>query len=268
LPAPDTADLLLLTEAVRQAGDIARSYFGGTYRSWDKSKGQPVTDADLAVDRYLRDTLMAARPAYGWLSEESAEDTARRSARRTFVVDPIDGTVAFLRGKPHFTISVAVVEDGRPVAAAVLNPVLDESFAAAKGAGATLNGAAIAAGRRTTLAGCRMLAPKSLFEHHIWSEPPNRPWPAMQIDQRNSIAYRLALIAADRFDAMIALSAKHDWDMAAADLILHEAGGLLTDHKGNILRYNGPQSIQRSLAGSGGPLHGALLAQLQHLSIP
>ena len=100
---------------MRAAGAIARKYFGGDYKQWSKGKGQPVTEADLAVDKYLRETLTAARPAYGWLSEETEDDSSRLEKRDVFVVDPIDGTIAFLKGKPHFTICAALVRDGRPV---------------------------------------------------------------------------------------------------------------------------------------------------------
>lgn len=241
MPARD--DLTLITDAAVAAGDIARSYFGGHYKQWDKGKGQPVTDADLAVDRYLNETLSRARPDYGWLSEESADSIDRQSSPMTFVVDPIDGTIAFIKGRPHFTISIAVVAAARPIAAVVFNPITRECFAAHKGGGATLDGVAVHASEQSAIEGCRMLAPRQMFEHPGWSKPPNRPWPPMQIEQRNSIAYRLALVGAGRFDAAIALSSKHDWDLAAGDLIAHEAGGRVTDHRGETLRYNGPVAI-------------------------
>lgn len=240
---PEADDLALITEAAQGAGEIARGFFGGTYKQWDKGKGEPVTEADLAVNRYLQDVLTKARPDYGWLSEESIDNEERKSTRRTFVVDPIDGTVAFLKGRPHFTHAIAVVEDGRPTSAVVLNPITRECFSAAAGRGATLDGTPIHASEQATVEGCRMLAPKALFEHPGWSTTPNIPWPPMHVEQRNSIAYRLALVGSGQFDAAVALSSKRDWDMAAGDLIVQEAGGCMTDHCGRILRYNGDVPI-------------------------
>lgn len=265
MPEPD--DLLLITEAARAAGDIAREYFGGTYRHWDKGKGQPVTEADLAIDEHLHAVLGRARPDYGWLSEESVDDPDRLTRARTFVVDPIDGTVAFLKGRPHFTISIAVVENARPVSAVVLNPITRECFCASAGGGATLNGDRIHASEQSDIEGCRMLAPKGLFEHPGWSKPPNRPWPPMRIEQRNSIAYRLALVGAGIFDAAIALSSKHDWDLAAGDLVAHEAGGIVTDHRGTTLRYNGEVPLQRSMVAAGAKLHPRLIERVQNIRL-
>lgn len=266
MPEPD--DLALVSHAVRGAGEIARGFFRGSYRRWDKGKGQPVTEADLEIDRFLRETLTAARPDYGWLSEESVDNPERLSARRTFVVDPIDGTIAFLKGRPHFSIAIAVVENARPIVATILNPVTEECFAAVSGRGATLNAAPIRAGDRGVIEGCRMLAPSSLFEHPGWSKPPHRPWPPMHVEQRNSIAYRMALVASGQFDAMLALSAKHDWDIAAGDLILHEAGGCVGDHRGAVLRYNGPRPIQRSVVGAGSHLYPLLIDRVREVELP
>jgi myo-inositol-1(or 4)-monophosphatase len=261
-------DRTLVEAAAREAGRLARSYFGGHYKTWDKGKGQPVTDADIAVDRFLHDTLLSARPDYGWLSEETRDDPARRDFRRIFVVDPIDGTVAFIKGRPHFSVAVAVVEDTRPIAAAVYNPVLDECFTAARGEGATLNGAAIHASACAQIEGCRMLGDKAMFAHPGWSAPPNTPWPPMHIETRNSIAYRMALVADGRFDAALALSAKCDWDLAAADLIVHEAGGRVTDHRGGLLHYNGVKPLQRTMLCAAPGLHPLLVEKLAHLNLP
>jgi myo-inositol-1(or 4)-monophosphatase len=265
---PEADDLALITEAARGAGEIARHYFCGTYKQWDKGKGEPVTEADLAVDRFLHDRLTAARPDYGWLSEESVDNEERKATRKTFVVDPIDGTIAFLKGRPHFTHAIAIVEDGRPVSAVVLNPITHECFCAAAGLGATLDGAPIHANQRDAVEGCRMLAPKALFEHPAWTVAPNIPWPPMHIEQRNSIAYRLALVGAGLFDAAISLSSKHDWDMAAGDLIVHEAGGRMTDHCGRILRYNGAVPIQRSMVAAGPRLYPLLIERTERLKLP
>lgn len=264
----DSRDLDLITNAARQAGEIAKRYFGGNFRLWEKGKGQPVTEADLAIDEYLRGTLTAARPDYGWLSEESVESERRIAAARTFIVDPIDGTVAFMRGHPHFTICIAVVEKSRPLCAVVLNPILDECFSAALGCGARLNDATIHVTDCHAIEGCRILASKTVLDDPIWSKPPNRLWPPMQVEQRNSLAYRLALVAAGRFDAMLTLSATNDWDVVAGDLVVHEAGGRVTDNKGALLRYNDAVTVQRSVVAAGPLLHPLLIDRLRHLTPP
>ncbi|MBV9990980.1 MAG: 3'(2'),5'-bisphosphate nucleotidase CysQ [Alphaproteobacteria bacterium] len=266
MPAPD--DLDLLVAAVREAGGIARGFFGGDYKRWSKDQGSPVTEADLAVDKFLSRRLRAARPDYGWLSEETEDDPARLERRTVFIVDPIDGTVAFLKAKPHFTICAAVVEDGEPVAGAVYNPIADEMFAARKGSGATMNGAPIHASGREEVEGCRMLADKQMLMHAAWNAAPNIPWPPMEIETRSSIAYRLALVADGSFDAMLALSAKRDWDLAAADIIMTEAGGIVTAHDGSRLSYNRPDAMQVSVVGAGPRLHPRLMDRVSHIELP
>lgn len=264
----ETDDLDLIAHAVREAGSIARKSFGGTFKRWDKGAGQPVTEVDLAIDNFLHDALTRARPEYGWLSEESRDNPERLTTDRTFIVDPIDGTTAFMKAKPHFTVCAAVIERGRPISAVVYNPITEECFVAVQGGGAFLNDAPIHVSDRGTIEGCRMVGPNMMFEHPIWSTLPNTPWPQMEIQARSSIEYRLALVASAQFDATVALSPKHDWDLAAGDLIVHEAGGRVTDHAGAVLRYNGPKPIQRSLVAAGPALHAALLDKLKHVTLP
>ena len=246
-------DLALLESAVREAGKIALEYFSGTYRRWSKPGGSPVTEADLAVDNYLKENLCKARPDYAWLSEESLDDSARLAAARIFVVDPIDGTVAFMKGRPHFTICAAIVEENRPVAGVVFNPAREECFTARLGGGAFLNGGGILAGNRAQIEGCRVLGNKEIFTD----------WPAMHIENFSSIAYRVALVAAGRFDAMISLTSKRDWDLAAADVILAEAGGRLVGGEGGRLAYNRASAAQGATIAAGPYLIGPLLAQLR-----
>jgi myo-inositol-1(or 4)-monophosphatase len=269
LPAPDTAeDLALLESRVREAGEIARSFYGGEFKRWDKSKGNPVTEADLAVDRFLNGALCEARPDYGWLSEETEDNHERLETSRTFVVDPIDGTVAFMKGRPHFTISAAVVAGHHPVAGVVYNPVLEEMFTAVRGGGALLNGIPIRVSDQASLEGCRMIADAPMLKHPAWNNPPNRPWPEMHVENRNSIAYRLALVAAGQWDAMLALSSKRDWDLAAGHLILTEAGGIVTAHDGSELEYNRRETVQTSILGGPPALHKQMLDRVGHIKLP
>ena len=248
-------DLTLLEDAVRAGGDIARKFYGGDYKRWSKDGGSPVTEADLAVDKYLRETLTAARPDYGWLSEESADDPQRLSRSHVFVVDPIDGTVAFLKNRPHFTICAAVVVDGRAVCGAIYNPISDELYAAQIGGGARRNGQIIHVGARETLPECAMLGDRTQLTC--------APWPDMHVQNRNSVAYRIVLVADGSADASVSLTAKRDWDLAAADIILTEAGGFLTDARGNRLTYNRPSTIQPSLVAANPALHGEIIALLR-----
>jgi myo-inositol-1(or 4)-monophosphatase len=258
LPEHDyAADMALLEAAVRDGGAIAKTFLTGRNKTRRKADGSPVSDADLAVDRFLKEALRPARPAYAWLSEETEDDAARLSAKRVFVVDPIDGTVAFLKGRPHFTIVAAVVEDGVPVAAAIYNPLTEESFTAAKGGGAWRNGAPIRVSGRAQLEGCRMLASRETLRNPCWGG-----WPEMTLETPNSIAYRFALVASGAFDAAITTSATHDWDLAAADLIVREAGGLSTSHHGTPLRFNRADIAQPSALAAGPALHAAILSRL------
>jgi myo-inositol-1(or 4)-monophosphatase len=248
-------DLALLEVACRAGGEIARRRFQEGCKSWSKQGGSPVTEADLEVDAHLRSTLTAARPGYGWLSEESVDDRSRLSHDVLFIVDPIDGTVAFLKGRAHFTVCAAVVRGGVPVAGVVYNPLLDHLYSAQTGGGATCNGAPIHVSACHGMTGCAMLGDRTML-----TRP---PWPQMRVETRNSVAYRVALVADGSFDATVSLSAKRDWDLAAADIILREAGGLITDVKGKTLIFNGPDAVQPSMVAAGPRLHGEIISHLR-----
>ena len=261
MPEPDDdADTALLEDAVRQGGEIAKSFLTGQNKIRSKPDGSPVSEADLAVDRFLTGRLRPARPDYAWMSEETADDPARLTARRVFIVDPIDGTVAFLKGRPHFTICAAVVEGDAPVAAAVYNPLAEECFTATRGAGTWLNGRPIRVSTRDRLEGCRMLASKTTLHNPCWG---GVPWPPMTVETPNSMAYRIALVACGAFDASVSLSATHDWDLAAADLIVREAGGLISSHKGFAPRYNRMDTTQPSVVAAGRALYDAILSRVK-----
>ncbi len=258
------ADLGLIVTALREAGEIARAGFEGAPQVWEKSKGNPVTETDIAVDRHLASVLGAARPDYGWLSEETTDQPERLSRRRLFIVDPIDGTLAFIKRKPEFVICVAVVEDGVPVASGVFNPITDEMYTASIGDGSFLNGNRLAVSTRNTLPGCRMLVARDVIEHKAWPEP----WPAMDVGKRASIAYRMALVASGQYDCMMALSTKQEWDTAAATLVVQEAGGLVTSHAGEELLYNQSQPLHRSIVCAGPVLHKAIMARTDKIKLP
>ncbi len=256
--AETRADLDLITQAVREAGALAHRHFKDGVDHWHKKDATPVSEADLEVDRLLHERLRSARPAYGWLSEETEDDPDRLARSRVFVVDPIDGTRAFVEGKPHFVVSIAVVDQGRPLAGVLYNPVHDELYAALSGHGATLNGQRIAPAPRTRLTDAHMIGAEGMYRYPTWPEA----WPALTISTVNSIAYSVGLVAAGMAHGVVALSPKSDWDLAAADLIMTEAGGAISDHRGGRFVYNQPKPHHPTLAAAAPDFHAILLQKL------
>ncbi|MEO8114791.1 MAG: 3'(2'),5'-bisphosphate nucleotidase CysQ [Phenylobacterium sp.] len=256
-------DLALILEAATEAGALAERLREAGLDTQYKAGDSPVTNADLACDQLLKDRLLSARPDYGWLSEETADDPARLAKRRLFVVDPIDGTRAFIKGRPWWAVSVAVVEDDRPIAGVVAAPQVAQIYTATAGGGATLNGQPIRASEIDMLEDSGMVGDPRMFAHPAWPTP----WPAMRIEQRNSTAYRMCLVAAGAFDAAVVLVAKHDWDLAAADLIATEAGCYVGDHQGAGFHYNGPRPLQRSLICAAPGIAPLILERVQHIAL-
>ena len=232
---PFAEDHILLCRAVRAAGAIALGHFKRGVESWDKSPNNPVSHADLEVDHFLREALSKARPDYGWLSEESASKNGGTKAHRAFVVDPIDGTRSFLRGRPEFAVSAALITDGTPHSAVVFNPATDEFFEAIAGGGARLNGEPIHVKKHDTIAGTKMLVSWREFQKLC----ERGAFVGCEMTPIGSIAYKIALVAAGKAAAVVALAPKNDWDLAAAQLLLTEAGGRITDSKGQSLHYSG-----------------------------
>jgi myo-inositol-1(or 4)-monophosphatase len=243
---------------MREAGDLARETARRPFKRWTKGDDDsPVCEADIAVNELLQARLAALLPQAGWLSEESEVGPEASAPAVTWIVDPIDGTRAYITGRADWTVSVALVEAGRPLLAALYAPVTDEMFLAARGAGATLNGAAIRA-RDGRLAGARLAGPKRALESIAKLSPGIRAEPKVF-----SLALRLARVAQGEFDVAFASKGSHDWDLAAADLLVHEAGGVMTDFAGRILSYNRPQGVQSALVAAGPDRHGTLLDLLR-----
>jgi myo-inositol-1(or 4)-monophosphatase len=256
-------DYALLKKAAREAGELALTYFRKSIIVKRKIDGSEVSEADLAVDTALKLDLHTRRPDYGWLSEETDDDQERLKCRRVWMVDPIDGTNAFLRHLPEWTVSAALVEDGVPALGVVFNPATKEFFHAMRGKGAFLNDKPIAASTKKTLDGALLIASGGLFKKKIWKEP----WPEVKTRWVNSVAYRLALVAAGEADATISLSAKCEWDLAAAALIVEEAGGTITDHHGEAHRYNRASPRFTSLVASGRALHPLLIERTDRVDL-
>jgi myo-inositol-1(or 4)-monophosphatase len=250
-PAGLSEDEALLMSAVKAAGDLALSFFGRGLKGTHKADNSPVSEADLAVDRLLHERLARGRPDYGWLSEETADDPRRLGTERVWIVDPIDGTRAFLAGQSDWTVAAALVERGEPVLAAVYNPVGARMYAARRGGGAHLNGAAIAVRERDRIDDSRFMVTKGFFHPEAW----RGPWPRVERLWANSIAYRLAMIASGEADAMISLTGKSEWDLAAAALLVQEAGGKVTDAAGSALRFNQPVPRTGGIVAASPALH-------------
>ena len=259
-----TADLELIREAALDAGRLALAEREQGLRIQSKPGGSPVTSGDLAVDAFLKDRLLAARPEYGWLSEETTDDPARLARRRIFVVDPVDGTVAYMKRRPWWCIPIAVVEDGRPVAAVVHAPSLNETYWAVRGGGARLNGQPIQASDADRLEDAAVLADARLLDASLWPEP----WPAMRLEKRNALAYRLALVAAGAFDAAIATAPKWDWDVAAGALIAEEAGAKVSDHHGRPWAFNRPDPRQAGLVCAAPGLWPLIVGRTRSIPLP
>lgn len=249
-------DLALLTRAARIAGPIALRHFRQDPKTWDKDDGAgPVSEADLEVDAALAEVLRGARPDYGWMSEETPDDPDRLDRERVFVVDPIDGTRAFLEGTSAFSHALAVVERGRVIAAVVYLPAQERLYAAALGQGATLNGAPIRVSDAESPAAATILATRpSLLPEH---------WPGGVPDAergyRPSLAYRLCLVAEGRFDALVTFRDSWEWDIAAGTLIIREAGGIVTDAGGGAPDFNTPRRQQGGCIAAAPGLHARLL---------
>jgi myo-inositol-1(or 4)-monophosphatase len=232
-----TEALAALLAAARLGGEAALRHFRlGRPTSAEvayKHGDSPVTSADLEVDAKIAEALRPAFPDAGWLSEETEDDPVRLGKARLVVLDPIDGTRAFMSGDPCWTVAIALIEDARPVAGVVHAPALGETFAASLGRGATLNGAPIRAARLEALDGARVAGPRA-FVSAFAAKAGFRPEPAPRTP---SLAYRLASVAAGRIAIGLAGANAHDWDFAAADIILAEAGAGLVEGAAQV-SYN------------------------------
>ncbi|GHC53369.1 3'(2'),5'-bisphosphate nucleotidase CysQ [Neogemmobacter tilapiae] len=230
------ADLALLLEAAEQAGRIAMRFWRAEPKFWEKPGLGPVSEADLAVNAALRETLRRARPDYGWLSEEDADDPARLATRRQFVLDPIDGTRAFLAGEENFAHALAVVDGGRVMAGVVHMPAKARTYAADAQSAATVNGQPMQPSAQVQADGARLLTTGAGMALEHWPGGV----PDFKRSFRASLAYRLCLIGEGRYDAMLTFRPAWEWDIAAASLIAERAGASVSDAKGGALVFNRP----------------------------
>ena len=248
-------DLRALVMAVSDAADRALTLWAGgqtTVRQWEKVPGHPVCEADLELDEMLRQSLGALDPGAGWLSEETADTVHRLDLDRVWVVDPIDGTRDYLRGRPGWAVSVALVEHGAVRFGILAAPARNELWIAQAGAGATRNGRTLRAGSRTRLPGARVPA----------DQLPRHDRDLVTVEKPNSIALRMAMVAADEADLVATVRWGNEWDVAAAALIAQEAGAIVTDALGDPLSFNRPQPTAFGLLCAAPGIHAAATDRL------
>lgn len=261
-------DMDTLRALAREAGALAVSYQQGGQenRAWNKAGGSPVTEADLAVNRLCAARLEKARPDYGWLSEETTDNPDARRKQRCWVVDPIDGTRAYMRDDPNWCVALAVIEEGRAVAGVLYAPRQDRFYEAWTRGGAFLNGQAIRVSDCTAEGGCRLITNEGVLTHPDWPEP----WPDLTLarPKPNSTLLRMALVAAGEWDATLVLAQKADWDLAAGTVLVEQAGGIVTTHNGEPLVFNRQVPAQRSVIAAGAGLHPLLVRRTGIVGIP
>jgi myo-inositol-1(or 4)-monophosphatase len=239
-------ELARIEAALAKARELLARFTPGAVDAQKKSGGDPVTEADTAVDALLKEML--PRDGEGWLSEETLDDPARLAARRVWVVDPLDGTKEFVQGLPEWSVSVGLVEDGRAVAGGILNPATDQLILGALGSGVTLNGRPAGLSPRTELAGAVVLASRSEVGRGQWEAFRDS---GLEIRAVGSVAYKLGLVAAGLADATWTLVPKHEWDVAAGVALVLAAGGVVVGGSPEEERFNRPRpKLTRLLAAS------------------
>jgi myo-inositol-1(or 4)-monophosphatase len=260
-PPVATADDLGLAAAVTKvAAEMALGHFNSRSEWWEKAPGDPVGVADLEVDAYIKAALIGARPDDGWLSEETADTADRLEKRRVWLVDPIDGTRDFVRGRTGWAISVALAVDGEVAVAALAAPARGQLFVAARGQGASCNGLPLRVSALESLVGVRLPMDAANLTAPFWPSP----WPGAVVERPNSLALRMAKLAGDEADAWVEGRSIWEWDVAAASLILAEAGGVATDRHGAALSFNKPSPTFQGIAAATPALHLEVLARLDH----
>lgn len=261
--AVSPSNTALLTDSVRQAGALALSMFRTELKTWIKGASSPVSEADIAANDLLERKLRAATPDYGWLSEESADDESRLGRHLVWVVDPIDGTRAYLAGREDWCVSVALVEATAPVLAAVFAPVTGEFFFAARGNGAARNDVPLQATSGSALDFSRIAGPKPLVQRLSKGSDEISLYPRI-----GSLALRLCRVAQGTLDAAFAGGQSRDWDIAAANLIVEEANGRMTTVSGDTILYNRREVTHGVLVAAGRDRHASIVEHFRDRPLP
>ncbi len=255
MPAPDLA---LLIEAARAAGEIALRHFRRNPKVWEKPGEGPVTEADIEVNDRLHALLRPARPTYGWLSEETPDTDERLDCEHLFLIDPIDGTSAFIAGDSSFSHSLAVARNGIVTAAVVYLPAKDLLYAADQAGSATCNSRPIRCSACQGAEGATLLTPKANLAPDLW----RGPVPPVQRHFRASVAWRLCLVAEGAFDGILSLRQAWEWDIAAGALIAERAGAAVTNRLGEPIRFNAEVPRSNGILVAAPGLHRDLMAGL------
>tara|TARA_B100000989_G_scaffold287844_1_gene257881 strand:- start:289 stop:1092 length:804 start_codon:yes stop_codon:yes gene_type:complete len=249
----------LIFDAVRNAGKIALEFDKKKINFWYKSKNQPVTDADIKINDYLKSFLQNKYPDFGWLSEETVDDGSRKMQKSFWCLDPIDGTRSFLNHKPEFTISLALLYESTPVFGVIHNPKTKELFYAEKNNGAFCNNKKMKVNNKINIKDCNLGISNSEFEN--LKNFPNLK--NLKILRMGSIAYKIALVAKGKIDISLSLTKKSDWDLAAAALILEEAGGMITEKNGKPINYNTNNLEIPSVIASNSQIHKKMINHIK-----
>jgi len=244
-----------IQSALESARQIFARFTLGAIEAEYKAGHDPVTEADKAVDAALRQELL--REGEGWLSEESVDDLSRLQKKRVWIVDPLDGTREFVAGVPEFCVSVAMVEDGVPVAGGICNPATNEVFLGSLDSGVTYNGKPARASQRTRLEGAVVLASRSEIKRGEWKRFEKA---AVKVRPVGSVAYKLALVAVGLADITFTLTPKHDWDIAGGAALVSSAGGFISTLENSPLRCNRKSALLSGLLAGGPFLHDPLLS--------
>jgi myo-inositol-1(or 4)-monophosphatase len=253
----DTALLDQVAAIAAEGAALAQGRFRGDFTTWEKAPGNPVCEIDLAVDQLLRDRLSALLPDAGWLSEETADDAIRLARRRVWIVDPIDGTRDYIRGRDGWAVSVALIEDGQPVLGVLDAAARGQVWTAWAGKGAWRNGVALRNSNRLDFAGSRTpvdALPKSDRDLSMVAKP-------------NSIALRMAMVASGDADFLATLRWGNEWDVAASILLAREAGATVTDAIGRKLRFNQPRPQFFGVMAAAPGIHAAAVERLRERAI-
>jgi myo-inositol-1(or 4)-monophosphatase len=233
-------ELKIAIDAAHQAGDLVLKFYKSSYEVRNKGYHNPVTTADNASDNFLKESLTNKFPDYGWLSEETVDTSDRLNKQRVWVVDPLDGTKEFIAGVAHFVVSVALVEENEPILGVLYNPVSKETFSAARGLGATLNGHTIRCSEVAISKDMIILNSRSETRYGLWNKYQSA---FKELRAIGSVAYKIGLIAAGKADIFASLRPKNEWDICAGHCIVREAGGDLLTLKGETIKYNQKKTI-------------------------
>lgn len=240
------SDLLKIENALKIAREVAERFTPGDIEALKKSGGDPVTEADIAIDKVLKETLVGKGD--GWLSEETVDEPERLQKRRVWIVDPLDGTKEFVQGIDEWCISIALVEDGKLKAGGICNPVRDEVFLASVETGLTLNGEPAGPTQIETLDNATVLASRSEVKRGQWQQFDAAPFKVIPM---GSVAYKLARVAAGLDDITFTLVPKNEWDIAAGVVLLESAGGKTIEKNGQKLTFNQPSTLKTGMIAAG-----------------